>query len=82
MTTIEMAATGAPHQIVIDTRSSDTKKTVWVSITRRLNAHVPDDEAAWDASFARSQDFLARLADEALAERRDGRTELLDPDTL
>jgi hypothetical protein len=39
-------------------------------------------ERAWDASFARSQDFLAQLADEALADQRAGRTELLDPDTL
>lgn len=36
----------------------------------------------WDRSFARSQDALARLADEALAEHRAGRTKPLDPDTL
>jgi len=36
----------------------------------------------WEASFARSQDALARLADEALEEHRAGRTEPLDPDAL
>ena len=41
-----------------------------------------DDDPVWDALFARSQDVLARLADEALAERRAGRTEILDLDAL
>lgn len=36
----------------------------------------------WEASFARSQDALGRLADEALKEHRAGRTEPLDPDAL
>ena len=36
----------------------------------------------WDQSFDRSRDQLARLADEALAEHRAGRTTVLDPDTL
>jgi len=36
----------------------------------------------WDAAFARSQDALERLADEALEEYRAGRTEPLDPDAL
>ena len=36
----------------------------------------------WEAAFARSQDALARLADEALEEHRRGRTEPLDPDAL
>jgi len=40
-----------------------------------------DDLAAeekWDETFARSQDRLARLADEALAEYRDGKTKKLE----
>jgi len=40
-----------------------------------------DDLAAeekWDETFARSQDKLALLADEALAEYRDGRTKKLE----
>jgi hypothetical protein len=36
----------------------------------------------WDAAFARSQDALERLAEEALEEYRAGRTEPLDPDAL
>jgi phosphopantothenate synthetase len=36
----------------------------------------------WEAAFARSQDALERLADEALEEHRAGRTEPLDPDAL
>jgi hypothetical protein len=36
----------------------------------------------WDEAFAGSADALARLADEALAERRAGRTQALDPDVL
>ncbi len=40
-----------------------------------------DDLAAeekWDETFARSQDKLARLADEALAEYRAGKTKKLE----
>lgn len=40
-----------------------------------------DDLAAeekWDDAFAKSQDKLALLADEALAEYRDGKTKTLD----
>ena len=40
-----------------------------------------DDLAAeekWDDAFAKSQDKLALLADEALAEYRDGKTKALD----
>lgn len=41
-----------------------------------------EDERRWEESFARSQDVLERLADEALAERRAGKTQLLNPDAL
>ncbi len=40
------------------------------------------DERRWDAALAASTDGLARLADEALAEHREGRSRALDPDTL
>lgn len=40
------------------------------------------DEARWDESFAKSQDLLARMADEALRDYEEGRTDELDPDTL
>jgi hypothetical protein len=41
-----------------------------------------EDERRWDESFARSADVLDRLADEALAEYRAGKTKVLDPDGL
>ena len=41
-----------------------------------------DADERWEAAFAQSQDALERLADEALAEHRAGRTEPLDPDAL
>ncbi len=40
------------------------------------------DEERWQQSFEQSADLLARMADEALAEYRAGKTEPLDPDTL
>ena len=39
-----------------------------------------EDEAQWADAFARSQDLLGKLADEALAEFVTGDTEILDPD--
>lgn len=39
-------------------------------------------ERQWQKSFAESQDALARLAEEALAEYRAGETIELDPDEL
>lgn len=39
-------------------------------------------EARWDGSFAASQDALAKLGSEALAEHRQGKTQELDPDAL
>jgi hypothetical protein len=41
-----------------------------------------ESEREWDQAFARSQDLLARLADEALAQHRRGQTDELDPDKL
>ncbi|HEY7832114.1 MAG TPA: hypothetical protein VIG30_01000 [Ktedonobacterales bacterium] len=39
-------------------------------------------ERRWDEAFAATPDLLARMADEALAEHRAGRTQEIDPDTL
>jgi hypothetical protein len=39
-------------------------------------------EQRWNELFARSQDMLAKMADEALAEHNAGKTLPLDPDTL
>ncbi len=41
-----------------------------------------EDEIRWDAAFAGSQDALAKLAAEAMAEYRAGKTQELDPETL
>ena len=41
-----------------------------------------EDETRWDKTFARTQDALERLAAEAMAEDRAGKTEALDPDRL
>ena len=41
-----------------------------------------ESEAQWSDAFARSQDALAKLADEALEEFRAGKTEILDPHNL
>jgi hypothetical protein len=39
---------------------------------------IENDEREWDALFARSADKLEKLADKALAEYAEGRTEILD----
>ncbi|MEW6492562.1 MAG: hypothetical protein AB1589_08645 [Cyanobacteriota bacterium] len=41
-----------------------------------------EDEARWDRAFSQSQDMLAKLAAEALAEDQAGNTQELDPETL
>ncbi|MEH2167252.1 MAG: hypothetical protein V7K41_11360 [Nostoc sp.] len=42
----------------------------------------PEDERRWDEAFARFPEMLAKLATEAMAEYRAGKTQELDPDTL
>ncbi|MBN2700060.1 MAG: hypothetical protein JXR29_01255 [Methylothermaceae bacterium] len=39
-------------------------------------------EKKWEVTFAESEDALAKLAEEALAEHEQGITEPLDPDRL
>jgi hypothetical protein len=39
-------------------------------------------ESRWQQALDESHEGLARLADEALAQYRQGQTELLDPDSL
>jgi len=41
-----------------------------------------ESERRWDDLFARSQDLLARMADEARREHRAGLTQPLDPEKL
>ncbi len=43
-------------------------------------AAIAADEALWDEQFAKSQDLLTQLADEALADYKAGLTEDFDPD--
>jgi hypothetical protein len=48
----------------------------------RWMLHELESEQRWNELFARSQDMLAKMADEALAEHKAGKTLTLDPDTL
>ncbi len=41
-----------------------------------------ESERKWDDLFGGSQDILSRLADEAIAEHRQGKTKHLDADAL
>lgn len=41
-----------------------------------------EDEAKWDAAFASSQNLLADLAAEAMAEYNADQTQVLNPETL
>jgi len=41
-----------------------------------------ESEARWTKRLSESQDALAKLADEAIAENRAGQTEELDPERL
>ncbi|MBD2496281.1 hypothetical protein [Nostoc sp. FACHB-280] len=41
-----------------------------------------EDENIWDQAFEQSQDALAKLAAEAMAEYQAGKTQPLDPETL
>lgn len=41
-----------------------------------------EDEIRWDKAFTSSQDTLAKLAAEVMAEYRTGKTQDLDPETL
>ncbi|MGD1898444.1 MAG: hypothetical protein ACFB16_15990 [Phormidesmis sp.] len=41
-----------------------------------------EDDAKWDVAFANSQDLLADLAAEAMAEYNAGQTQALNPETL
>ena len=44
--------------------------------------HELESEQRWNDLFERSQDVLAKMADEALADHHAGKTLPLDPDTL
>ncbi len=52
------------------------------AIARKLIEAIESDARRWEAAFARSLETLDKLAGEALAECRAGRTKPLDPDKL
>jgi hypothetical protein len=51
------------------------------AIAKMILAEI-EDEIRWDEAFASSQDSLAQLAAEALAEYQAGKTQELDPEKL
>ena len=51
------------------------------SIAAMILEEIEEDNR-WDESFARSPDLLAKLAAEAMAEHRAGKTQELDSETL
>jgi len=61
----------------LKTLTASEQNTIAAMILEEL-----EDEVQWDVSFAKSQDFLAKLATEAMAEYRAGKTQELDPETL
>jgi hypothetical protein len=61
----------------LKTLPTDKQNAIAILILEEL-----EEEQQWDDSFARSPDFLAKLAAEAMAEHRAGKTQELDPETL
>ena len=47
-----------------------------------LRLREADADAAWDRSFAASEDWLARMEAQVLKDYHEGRTDELDPDAL
>lgn len=61
----------------LKTLSSSEQNAIAAMILEEL-----EDEMRWDEAFSSSQDALAKLAAEAMAEHRAGDTQELDPETL
>lgn len=61
----------------LKTLSTDQQDAIATLILAEL-----EEEQRWDDSFARSPNLLAKLAAEAMAEHRSGKTQELDPETL
>lgn len=61
----------------LQTLPADEQNAIAAMILEEL-----EDERRWDEAFARSSDLLAKLAGNAMAEFRAGKTEELDPDKL
>jgi hypothetical protein len=61
----------------LQTLSTDQQDAIATLILAEL-----EEEQRWDDSFARSPNLLAKLAAEAMAEHRLGKTQELDQETL
>jgi len=61
----------------LKTLSTDQQDAIAALILAEL-----EEEQRWDDSFARSPNLLAKLAAEAMAEHRSGKTQELDQETL
>ena len=61
----------------LKTLSTDQQDAIAALILAEL-----EEEQRWDDSFARSPNLLAKLAAEAMAEHRSGKTQELDLETL
>ena len=61
----------------LQTLSTDQQDAIATLILAEL-----EEEQRWDDSFTRSPNLLAKLAAEAMAEHRSGKTQELDPETL
>ncbi len=61
----------------LKTLPTDKQDAIAILILEEL-----EEEQRWDDSFVRSSDLLAKLAAEAMAEYRAGKTQELDPETL
>jgi len=51
-------------------------------IARTLLRMIEEDDRRWETAFGQTVDKLEQLANSALQEYRDGRTEILDPEKL
>jgi hypothetical protein len=63
------------------TEASKLSKSEQDTFANMLLAEI-DSEQRWNLAFASSEDLLSQMANEALAEHRDGKTKRLYPDSL
>ena len=61
----------------INNLSDDEQNAIATIILEEL-----EDEMRWEKAFASSHDILAKLAEDAMAEYKAGKTQELDPETL
>ncbi|NCS54651.1 MAG: hypothetical protein GPJ23_21210 [Microcystis aeruginosa G13-05] len=61
----------------LKTLSTDQQDAIAALILAEL-----EEKQRWNDSFTRSPNLLAKLAAEAMAEHRSGKTQELDPETL